>query len=148
MPLIGGDMTTDGAIITVLVGVSKLYRQRLTRSGQAIPKSIAVRAQIDPGSFATAFMPSVFANLGIKPIGKIAIRTPSTKPGEPSLCDQYDVEVSFVSGMDSYPFPSVRVIESGDFLQDEEVQALIGRDILDRCVFQYYGPDRQYSISF
>jgi hypothetical protein len=38
---------------------------------------------------------------------------------------------------------------SSDFdEEDGAVQALIGRDILNRCVFNYYGPHQEFSLAF
>ena len=32
--------------------------------------------------------------------------------------------------------------------EDEGMEALIGRDILDHCFFQYLGPDRRFTLAF
>jgi heterotetrameric sarcosine oxidase gamma subunit len=75
------------------------------------------------------------SELGIQPFGNIPVRTPSTKPGKPFWCDQFDVSVTLLSGDRQVCIPSVHAIASDDFDEEEEgVQAIIGRDILDRCV--------------
>jgi hypothetical protein len=44
--------------------------------------------------------------------------------------------------------PTLQVIASDDFQPDEEVQGIIGRDVLDHCVFQYLGPEQKFTLSF
>lgn len=148
MSIVTGAITKDGAVIVVLVGVSRNRQQVLERSGFAIPAKAAVRAQLDTGSAVTAFMPEVFRSLGIKPFDNIAIRTPSTTPEAPCHCDLYDVSIVLVSGDRELVFPSVHAIGSEDFVEEEEVQAIIGRDILQLCVFNYYGPDQRFELAF
>lgn len=114
----------------------------------AVPSPFSVRAQIDTGSHVTVFSREVFTALELTPLGRTPIRTPSTRPGEPFYADQYEVTLSFVSGMDQYPFPTIRVIASDDFQQGEEVEAIIGRDILNRCNFQYLGTARRFELFF
>jgi hypothetical protein len=150
MPLITGDISTDGATIVVLVGVSRNRQLRLQSVNLPIPTSIPVTAQIDSGSFATGFLPEVFQQLGIQPFRILSVRTPSTKPGQPHRCPQHDVSVTLVTGSldEQVELPSVHAIAADDFDREEGIQAIIGRDILDRCVFQYFGPSRRFRLSF
>jgi hypothetical protein len=149
MSIVTGNITHDGATIVVFVGVSKRREEQLAKAGFKIPPTIAVCAQIDTGSFATVFMPKTFRALGVTPFSTIKIRTPSTKPGEPCETDQYDVSVTLVSGITQVVIPSVRAIASDDFDADDgSVQALIGRDILAGCVFEYFGLHTSFRLSF
>src|SRR5262249_22247401 len=87
--------------------------------------------------------------LEVGPFGSILLRTPSTKRGEPCEADQFDVSVTLMSGETSFSFPSVHAIASDDFDPAEEgVQAIIGRDILNRCVLHYNGPERRFQLEF
>jgi hypothetical protein len=148
MSLVSGEITKDGATIIVLVGVSKNRRLRLEKAGLKVPTQVTVRAQLDTGSFATGFMPEVFQSLGVERFRDIPIRTPSTKRGQECRCDQYDVSVTLLSGMTQVVIPSVHAIASDDFDPEEEgVQAIIGRDILDRCTFYYHGVERSFQLS-
>ncbi len=120
----------------------------MQRVGLPLPPLIPVRAQLDTGSFCTGMMPEVFHKLGIGPFDRIAIRTPSTLRGQSCLCDRCNVSLTLVSGTAQTPFPSVHVIASDDFSPGEHIQAIIGRDLLDRCVLHYEGPHRTFSLSF
>lgn len=53
----------------------------------------------------------------------------------------------FLSGMSRYPFHSVHVI-AGHFDRGAEVEGIIGRNLLDHCIFQYFGPDRRFTLAF
>ena len=149
MPFITGRITEEGAIVVMQVGVSRDRQARLESVGFAVPQRIVIRAQIDTGSFVTVFSPHVFERLGISPIEVIAVRTPSTKPGEPCWCDLYDVSVILTSGTSEVVIPNLGVITSLDLDQDgEEVQAILGRDVLNRCAFNYYGPQQEFHLAF
>lgn len=148
MPTITGEITDHGAVICILVGVGATKLSLLQRLKMPIPTPIRVRAQIDTGSHVTGFSRDVFNALQEGPFGRIRLRTPSTRPDEPFFAEQYEVTLTFVSGMSQYPFRAVRAIASDDFSQGEEVEAIIGRDVLDRCNFQYVGTARQFELFF
>jgi hypothetical protein len=147
MPIITGTITDHGAVIAVRVGVSRNREIILRQQRARIPQPLTVSAQIDTGSFVTAFPQSVFDQLGIAPFTRIAVQTPSTKTGEPHYCDQFDVSVDLVSGMTVHRLPSVKAIAVDEF-DEHELGAIIGRDILQICMFQYDGRGRQFSLVF
>ncbi len=148
MPLISGAITEHGAVVGVPVGVSKNRAARLQSVGFPLPARIQIRAELDTGSFVTGLPPSVFAQLGIQPFAQIPVRTPSTRPDQPHICEQYDVSLTLVSGGGSLYIPSVHVIASDDFVPEEEVHGIIGRDVLNRCNFLYLGPERKFNLAF
>jgi len=121
--------------------VSANRRKRLESVGLPVPPPVSLRAQIDTGSSITGMMPTVFTALEIPWFKHGEVRTPSTTPDKPHECAFYNVSLSFVSGMQQYTFQSVEVIACDDFQREEEVQGIIGRDVLDHCVFQYFGPN-------
>jgi hypothetical protein len=148
MPLISGTLTQDGAIVDILVGVGEARRQRLLNAGFPIPAVVPLRAQIDTGSHVTCLMPEAFDRLEIQAFRAARIRTPSTKRGTPHHCQQFVVSISLVSGLSTFPIPDVHAIASEDFSPGETVEAIIGRDILDLCVFCYHGPHGTFELAF
>ncbi len=149
MSIVTGPITPDGALIDVLVGVSNSRKRLLERGGFPVPNKIPVRAIIDTGSFATAFLPRVFKSLDLKPLGPIKVRTPSTKRGEPHITDQFDVSVTLVSGMEEVIELRIHAIVSDDFDDWKDApQAIIGRDVLSRCAFSYYGHAGEWTLAF
>src|SRR5216684_4525760 len=97
MPLITGDITQDGAVIAILIGVSANRKKRLICVNLPVPPRISLRAVIDTGSFVTGVIPSVFYSLEIEHFRTIPVRTPSTTPGEPHQAKQFDISLSLVS---------------------------------------------------
>lgn len=149
MPLITGDITRHGAVIRMLVGVSQNRRQRLEAANLRVPDPVPVRAVVDTGSHVTGMSRAVFEALEIGPFGRTLLRTPTTTPGNPALCEQYDVALSLGPGPWRPSFPSVHVIAGADFhLEEESHQGIIGRDVLDHCVFEYLGTDHRFMLAF
>ncbi len=148
MSLISGEITKDGAAVTVYVAVSVNRQKALERLGFKVPERIPVLAQLDTGSFASGFRASVFQALDIPRFTETPVRTPSTQPGQPHVTDVFDVSIVFAAGSKVIRFPSVRAIVTEDFAEGEEdIQAIIGRDVLDRCSLHYYGPHREFTLA-
>lgn len=148
MPLVTGIITEDGAVVDLLVGVSEQRRQRLVSAGFPVPKSVGLRVQVDTGSFITGLIPQVFDQLGIAFFATVLVRTPSTTPDKPAECEQFDVSLALLSGTTPEYLPSIHVIASADFEREENVQGILGRDVLNRCVFTYEGPTRSFFLAF
>jgi hypothetical protein len=149
MPLITGEIHhNDGAVIVVCVGVSRNRKAILEKVGFRVPPPVPISAQIDTGSAVTAFMPNVFQSLEIPTFRPIALRTPSTTPDDPGEFNQYDVSVELVSGDTLCTLYDIHAIASEDFSPDEAIQGLLGRDVLRRCTFFYFGPDQRFQLSF
>ena len=64
------------------------------------------------------------------------------------MADEFDVSLILVSGSSQMVLPSVRVVTGEDFDEAELVQGLIGRDVLDHCLFTYYGPQKHFVLVF
>ena len=149
MALLTGEITRDGAVVGLLIEVSHRFRQTLVREGKPVPPPQTVRAVIDTGSNATGFVASVLRPLGIKPVGRVPILTPSTTPNAPHFVDRYEVSLTLVSGEGStLVIPSVFVVAPEEFDHTEDIQGLIGRDLLNRCVFEYWGPEKSFRLAF
>jgi hypothetical protein len=150
MPIIRGQITKHGAVIDLLLGVSRNRRLVLERNHLAVPDPVAVRAVIDTGSALSGFRSSAFQQLQIQPFTQIPVRTPSTRPGQPHWTDQYDVSITLVSGTTVKVFESVHAIMSDDFnpADEEGIEAIFGRDVLDRCVMNYYGAHQYFEVAF
>lgn len=148
MPYLTGPIGLEGAVIDVLVGVPSVRARLLRKAGFAVPTAVPVRALIDTGASVSGFAPRVFRELDLRPLDRIVINTPSTRPDEPHPCDQYLVAPAFVSGGRPYPFPEIHVIETDCWPPEFTIEALIGRDILNWCNFWYVGIDRTFNLSF
>lgn len=145
MPVVNSTILQDGPIFDLLVGVSQARQQMLEKHGFPVPPRVPVRALIDTGSSLTAVIRVVFQQLSLPgPVGSIDIVTPSTR--DSSHCaDLYDVSLALSHLGEGILFPSIRVIE---FPGSDEVQALIGRDVLAHCHFTYDGPGGRFTLGF
>jgi hypothetical protein len=85
--------------------------------------------------------------LGLRPVRRIPILTPSTRPDAPHFCDQYSISLTLASGATQRYFPKVIAIATEDF-REHGLQGLIGRDLLNHCVFSYFGPHGTFELSF
>jgi hypothetical protein len=109
---------------------------------------VLVKALIDSGSTLSGFSPRVFDTIGLTPVGRLAILTPSTPAGAPHEVDLYDVELSIIANGVRHPFSDSQLMAADCWHPDEGILALIGLDILDGCFFQYHGPNRVFSLGF
>ena len=151
MPLVSGPISpTHGAVVDLIVGVSKNRRKRLQSAGLPIPAPINVRTIIDTGSALTGFRSVVFAQLQVSHFAIIPVRTTSTQPGQPHQAKQFDVSLALFPGGAPSAFFSVRAIASDDFDPQAEdgVEGILGRDILDRFNLFYRGLDRQFDLAW
>jgi hypothetical protein len=119
-------------------------RTILEKEGSPAPPLISLLAEIDTGSDITGFSPWVFQKLQLRPFRRGPVRTTTSE----SDCEWYDASVGFISGTTSHNLSSVHVIAAEGFLEEEETQGIIGRDILNLCYFQYFGKEGKFNLNF
>ena len=91
MPIADGTIATHGATVELLIGVNLHKKDALQRVGFPAPERIRVVAQIDTGTSFSAIDHRVLSRLGITPIDKKEVRTPTTEVQKPLVFDQYVV---------------------------------------------------------
>jgi len=148
MPVVSQDLSDQGAVIDLLVGVSAPRREKLERVGFAVPEPVRVRALIDTGSHATGFDPSVFHALDITSVGYFRVRTAST--GEaPHVAEQFQVSLSLVHDHSALKVHhSDLLVFASNFTDAGDVKGLIGRDVLKGCLFVYDGERGCFTFAF
>lgn len=129
-----------GPICTVKVGVSSVLSEVLASQAGKMPSPLEVTALIDTGASGTCIKPEIVKSLGLVPRGVTQIATPSTKAHP---CDVYDVSLQFPNGV---TVSTIQVIETP--LEGQNIQCLIGRDVLTQGVFVYIGYVNTFSLSF
>ena len=104
-----------------------------------MPNPIPVTAMVDTGAPRSVIQDGLAAQLNLKPIGRIPI---SSVTAQGVLCYEYQVRFSLPNGI----IVEGAVIEAP--LQGQQIQALIGRDILAHSVLVYIGRTNQFTIAF
>ena len=148
MPHFTLSIDVAGPVVNAGVAVSEGRRNALAAAGQAIPAMQYIRALVDTGASFTSIDPQVLAALNLTPTGTIEIVTPSTGHGTHTT-DTYDVDFTIGAGPADTPLviPNLRIAASELFLR-QGIHALIGRDIMQRCILIYNGEMNWFTISF
>lgn len=113
-----------------------------------MPLVVPVLGLIDTGADMTCIDPTVLQPLNLDVRGYTSMITPSTG-SVPVQVAQYDVSIILKLGNavhDVRAFSTVPVVEAD--LAAQKIQALIGRDILNRCLFIYDGREEKFTLAF
>ena len=116
-----------------------LAAQKLMRDDAEEVPSVSIKALIDTGASGTLVQTSVVEGMGLSPFDTALLTTPSTT--QPLRCRLYRVRLVFSK---TVAFET-NVVEGP--LIGQNVQCLIGRDILEHVVFTYDGPNSRFSIT-
>lgn len=127
--------------------VSGPRMQALSTAGQAAPPVQTARGLIDTGASCTCVDPMIFTALGLQPTGMGTMLTPSTGP-VPQDTETYDVGILISNGQETpLIFPTLAVSASELFV-GQGFHALIGRDILAKCILFYNGKLPFFTVSY
>jgi len=103
------------------------------------PLQLDVMAMIDTGASSTVIQEGLAERLGIKPLDTEKINTPTTAEHE---CYKYHIRLLFPNGV----VGEVVAVEAP--LVNQNIQLLIGRDVLSQGVLVYTGFTNSFSLSF
>ncbi len=145
MPHLTLTISPEDPLIDLAVGVSKPRADALMANSLSVPPPMRIRALIDTGASCTCVDSDVLSQLALSPTGNVQIHTPSTS-GSPHSCNQYDISLMLLHPNLTLTFGVVPVIESN--LISQGIQALIGRDLLTRCLFVYDGSAGAFALAF
>jgi predicted aspartyl protease len=135
------DLQRIGPVVEALVGSSSVLKEALQKEKKEIPRPVAVRMLIDTGAAVSAVKKGIAAQLRLKPHGITKIATPSNGAFQ---CPLYDVDILFPAH--HIVIGNVRVIEG--IFEGQNIDGLIGRDILKLGLFVYTGYDNSFTIAF
>ena len=125
------NLRASGPQVEIFVAPSFDLQKYLKENNQNIPEPIRVIGLIDTGSTSSLVKPETIRTLGINPIGEKRINTPSCTDFK---CNQYQATIMF---------PNRIAIQISSLLEapltGQNIQCLIGRDILSQAVFIYNG---------
>ena len=132
------DMRREGPTLTIRAEPVLAVQELLRESGEAIP-SVTLTALVDTGASGTLVQSAVFSQVGIEPFSFAYLRTPSTN--EPILCGRYRVRIVLSEAL------AFEVDAVNGALTGQNLQCLIGRDILQEVKLAYDGPHNQFTIT-
>lgn len=133
----------------MLIAISQARRQALEEQGQAVPTPILIRALVDTGATCTCIDTATLAPLQISPTGQSTLQTASTG-NAPVLANQFDVALVIpgpTQGSAPLVFETIPIVAL-DGLSTQGFQALIGRDILSKCVLHYNGDMGLFTLAY
>jgi len=128
-----------GPIVEIGLGAGAPATTAMQASGAPVPAPLSVLAMIDTGASGSVIQQGLAARLGLKPIGVAYIATPSSTNVR---CYEYAVRLIFPNNVNV----EATVIEAP--LQGQNIQCLIGRDVLAHGVLVYIGYGNLFSLSF
>lgn len=117
-------------------------------AGQEPPAPFVGHALIDTGATDSCIHPVVTAHLGLEPRGTALVHTPSTG-GDPHRVTLVDLSIFLIPSGEGTPLdlPSVSAMET-ELLRTQGIHALIGQDVLARCVLEHDGPQQRFTLSW
>jgi hypothetical protein len=142
-------ISASGPVVDAAIMVSEARRQVLEQNNIPVPPPQLIRALVDSGASHTCLDPSVMSALGLTPTGTTDVITPTTGVNAVSA-DTYDVAFAVLAGKPGEShliFPTWKV-SSMELLHAQGIHALIGRDILSRCVLIYNGAENTFTIAY
>ena len=149
MPHFTIKIDASGPVVNAGVLVSSGRKEALVAEGKDVPILRSIRALIDTGASMTSVEPAVLQILGLTPTGTIEMVTPSTGQ-EVHTAETYDIDF-MIGGSDPQDTPltikNLRVCSSELYLK-QGIHALIGRDVLARCILIYNGAVGEVSLCF
>lgn len=128
-----------GPVVDMRVWVGTAAENALKKAQANVPPPFAVKGMVDTGATGSVIQPAVAQNLGLQPVGVVTISTPSSANVP---CFQYVVRLMFPNNV----IAEALAIEAP--LQGQQVQCLVGRDVLAHGVFVYTGYINQFTLSF
>lgn len=146
MPYVTRSLNESGAVVELMIGVTEARREILAKNGLPIPGRVRVFAQIDPGSSLSGIDLGVLRQLAVTPTNTIHARTTSPTAGTQEF-EQFPVSISLAAGEIEMLVESVEVLGCV-FGTEEPIRAILGRDVLKRCLFIYDGQASMFSLAF
>jgi len=132
-------LLAQGPIVEVQLAVGAILENLLKTQKQPVPAPITSLAMIDTGASATVVRDTLPPSLGLNPVSVVPINTPSSTH---VLCPVYLLRLVL---------PNNVVVETTAIaapLQNQHIQCLIGRDVLQHGVLVYIGYANTFSLSF
>lgn len=137
--LSAGALAQLGAFFPIEVQVPPQIAEVMTKAGQTVPKSVSGIGLIDTGATLTCIQEDILVSLGLNPIGQANAGT-ANGPVQRNI---YPARIVFpTKGWTLDLARAMGVNLTGQVIPTDPPQpiiALLGRNLLERCVFIYNG---------
>ncbi len=133
------DLQATGPVVELRVAVGRAVESALQAAGATIPTPVPALAMIDTGASGSVLRQGLPAELRLNPVGLTYINTPSSRN---IPCYEYLVRLMFPNNV----LWEGTALEAA--LEGQNIQCLIGRDVLAHGVLVYIGYTNQFSLSF
>lgn len=127
-----------GSVIEVTVGVEQNMAKALAQQGKSVPQPKPGYALIDTGASVTCIDEQVAADLGL-PVVDVGKMSSASHEGHP--CNLYPAQITIPPIL---TFQAPRAM--GAKIVGQGFVAIIGRDVLQGCVFIYNGGAGQITL--
>lgn len=135
------NLRTDGPVIEIRLAVPSKFEQTLIQNYEAVPEPVSIRALIDTGSPITVIREGIVDRLGIDPAG---IEWLTTALSSYTQCPVYLVRLLFSQDDTD---DAIEVTAAEVPLPYQNVECLIGRDVLRYAVLTYIGFKNTFTLS-
>jgi hypothetical protein len=143
MAILTGKPGRQGAIVKVKVMQSEGRVAALKKAGRPFETPIVIFGLIDTGASSSVLDYRIVSHMKPEFRGPVSVQTPTTGSGFLTR-DSYDVTLAFGEGQPDPLTITVLAIEAD--LITQGFDALIGRDVLSRCMLTYDGPANGFSL--
>jgi hypothetical protein len=134
----------SGPIMEIEVAVPSSLAEYLTKNKRPVPQPVRGVALIDSGASGTCVDDRVIRQLGVKPIGVATVITAGGRQER----NRYPARFDFRRMKMSFEFSSVMGMNLREqSIMGRELVALIGRDVLSRCIFIYDGINARFTLA-
>lgn len=141
MPLFTASISpSKGAVLAARIGPASEARAAAQSAGQPLCGPIDVRLLIDTGCSHTSIRPEVARNLGILASDSTRIQTPSHHD---VAADVYRVRLAVGPLV---AIDDLAAVETP--LVGQDIDGLLGRDVLRHAMLLYHGPDESWTVAF
>ena len=147
MPSLTALLGVDGPIVEIAVGVSAARQAALRAAGISVAGPVLAKGLIDTGASCTCVDPTIVEQLGLTPTGTCPMHTPSSGTTA-HICNLFDVAVAIYMDVDQVHVASFTLPVAEAELSYQGINALIGRDLLDKATLFYNGPKQTFVLSF
>lgn len=142
---------SDGAVLPIEIGLNAKTVQRLRQASSPIPPPFSAAALLDSGAEASCIDRALAMRLqalGLQPDRTVFANFPALGGLRPIYEYLVNLTVLHPSGdpRANLVLRNLRMIEQA--LGPLGYEALIGRDVLDRCLLVYDGPGRRVTLAF